>query len=559
MQVGDKLLPGFILCWLLFNWATAASLPLDADEAYYWMYSRQLAWGYFDHPPLIALLIRIGTGIVSGELGVRLLMPLLSCGALLLLWDLLGRPRKQGDLILLLLLFAAMPLLQIYAFVATPDAPLLFFSALFLRIFQRFIERPGWRWAVGMGVVMAALLYSKYHGILLIGLVTLSQIKLLRQPYFYVAAGLGSLLFLPHLYWQYLHDFPSFRYHLSGRNDPYELKHTLNYLFNQVLIFSPLLFLLIVRSLWRQAVQTPLERALRWVIYGFWLFFLYTTFKGHVEPQWTVVLSLAFIIILYREGGEKPALRRWIVRLAGASTALLVVARIFLIWPGADWRSPFQHPDWIPELAQHCQPLPVVFQNSYRRAALYEFYTQTPAYTFTDMEYRDNQYDIWDRETALHDQRVWMIGHTTWEGDQTREVEWGGTRFHIRQVDSLQITQKVTLQVSLSNRYWSAGDTIAFTGSLFNPYEHDIRPYHGDLPVSIVVIFGQKYIYQNSSRVRLTNPSPVWPARTRLPLQGRFVVPDTLAVGKYQLRPGLRLGYLPPAYAGPALDIGIEK
>ena len=28
-------------------------MELGGDEAYYWRYSLQLAWGYFDHPPLV--------------------------------------------------------------------------------------------------------------------------------------------------------------------------------------------------------------------------------------------------------------------------------------------------------------------------------------------------------------------------------------------------------------------------------------------------------------------------------------------------------------------------
>ena len=51
---------GFLLGWLLVNLLQAGLTELDPDEAYYFMYSRDLAWGYFDHPPVIALMIRLG-------------------------------------------------------------------------------------------------------------------------------------------------------------------------------------------------------------------------------------------------------------------------------------------------------------------------------------------------------------------------------------------------------------------------------------------------------------------------------------------------------------------
>ncbi len=41
----------------------AGFTELMDDEAYYWVYSRHLDWGYFDHPPMVALLIKMGYGL----------------------------------------------------------------------------------------------------------------------------------------------------------------------------------------------------------------------------------------------------------------------------------------------------------------------------------------------------------------------------------------------------------------------------------------------------------------------------------------------------------------
>src|ERR1700681_1323072 len=59
--------------------AAAAWTPLTFDEAYYWMWSKNLAGGYYDHPPMVALVIRLGTMIAGDtELGVRLVSILLA-------------------------------------------------------------------------------------------------------------------------------------------------------------------------------------------------------------------------------------------------------------------------------------------------------------------------------------------------------------------------------------------------------------------------------------------------------------------------------------------------
>src|SRR5258706_5030145 len=68
-----------ILALVAWRLGAAAWTPLTFDEAYYWMWSKHLAGGYYDHPPGVAAVIRLGT-MISGdtELGVRLVSILLA-------------------------------------------------------------------------------------------------------------------------------------------------------------------------------------------------------------------------------------------------------------------------------------------------------------------------------------------------------------------------------------------------------------------------------------------------------------------------------------------------
>src|SRR6202166_3650973 len=68
-----------ILALVVLRLVAAAWTPLTFDEAYYWMWSKSLAGGYYDHPPMVAAVIRLGT-IIAGdtELGVRLVSILLA-------------------------------------------------------------------------------------------------------------------------------------------------------------------------------------------------------------------------------------------------------------------------------------------------------------------------------------------------------------------------------------------------------------------------------------------------------------------------------------------------
>ena len=64
---------GLVIAALIVLRAVMAGLlPLSADEAYYWLWSRHLAAGYYDHPPAIAFVIRFGTFLFGdNEFGVR--------------------------------------------------------------------------------------------------------------------------------------------------------------------------------------------------------------------------------------------------------------------------------------------------------------------------------------------------------------------------------------------------------------------------------------------------------------------------------------------------------
>ena len=543
--------------WFVLNLLQATLFALDPDEAYYWMYAQHLDWGYFDHPPAIALLIRLGILLLPGTLGVRLGVVLLHLGTLYLLWRLADRPRSGGQLQAFLLLCSAMPFLHIYGFVSTPDAPLLFFTVAFFLIYRRFLSEQSWGTTVLLGVVMAALLYSKYHGVLLIFFTVLSNWRLLRQSRFYLAGILGALLFLPHLYWQYVHDFPTFRYHLSGRNDVYELKYTLNYLLNQLLIFSPLLVPFIYLSL-RKKPQDQLERAFYFVVGGFLLFFLYATRNGHVEPQWNAVLSIPFIILLYRRFKDHSPSAKWFFRATLTSAVLLLTARLLLLlFP--NWvRTPFNNTAWVAELEEVTEGSPVVFIDSYRDPSIFSFYSDQIAYTYTDIRYRQNQYDIWDRETELHGRSVYLVGPADWEPEQG--FEWSGTRkrFMISRREALQVTHKLRLQPEQLPETVTRDSLLKLDFQLINPYDHEIRLQVDPGDIDFLVEFSADNETQALTPLELERPPKVLPPLHSVRLSGSFRVPK-LELAQVNLAFCLQNHDLRPAYVSRKFKVRLGK
>jgi 4-amino-4-deoxy-L-arabinose transferase-like glycosyltransferase len=196
----------------------AASVPLVPDEAYYWVWSRALAAGYPDHPPMVALWIRIGTTLAGNNpLGVRLLGPVAVAIASLLLVDAADRllPDSRAGLRAAALLNATL-LFGVGGLLMTPDAPLLAFWIACLWALARMLASGNSPWWLAIGLFAGLAMASKYtaallwFGIAIWLLVTPSMRVWLRRPAPWLGAVLGLAVFLPVLLWEARHDWPSF-------------------------------------------------------------------------------------------------------------------------------------------------------------------------------------------------------------------------------------------------------------------------------------------------------------------------------------------------------------
>ena len=183
-----------IFIWFIINLLQGIFTEIQEDEAYYALYGEHLAWGYFDHPPMVGLMTFLSSNFFPGNLGVRLFTIIASCLSLFAMWLIaIDRPfdpssdpkdRRLKDLdpknILLFFIVAfSIVMFNIYGFVTTPDASLILFSAFFILFYQRYLSVKSWKNALLMGTTMALMIYSKYHAFLFLGLIVLSNLKLL--------------------------------------------------------------------------------------------------------------------------------------------------------------------------------------------------------------------------------------------------------------------------------------------------------------------------------------------------------------------------------------------
>ncbi len=307
------LILGTALLRVALGWAVG----LGVDESYMVAAGREMAWGYFDHPPLAWWLSAGIARLAGSEAAVVVRLPFITLFALstwlmfVLTRDLFGA--RAG-------LWAAVGLNMAPVLGVTtggwvlPDGPLVAALLGFALCLWRAIERGGWGWWIGAGLCAGLAMLSKYTAVLafagaLVALVTLDRRWLVRpQPW--VAGLVAAIVFSPVVFWNAAHGWASFAFQ-GGRAGvrKLDLAAPLVTLAGEAVFLLPWLWLplavLWARALWRG----PQERGpwvLAWLGFGpIVLFVVISAWSPRVLYHWA---APGYLFVF-------PLLGRWIVQL----------------------------------------------------------------------------------------------------------------------------------------------------------------------------------------------------------------------------------------------------
>ena len=481
----DRLVLLWLGVWWIANLVQAGFTELANDEAYYHMFAERLAWGYFDHPPVTALLVWAGERLFGGELGVRFFFTVLQPLYLWILWRLI-RPADAGrrDAALFVVVSAATLMLQLYGFIAVPDGPLMFTTALFLLTFKWFSEnrRRAWLW---MGIAMALMAYSKYHGALVVLFALAANPRQLLRPALYSSGAVALLLLVPHLVWQYEHDWASFAYHLSGRNSVFRPGYVVEFLANVLVVFNPFFVPLYVQA-WRKVKpQTPVGRALKLLPVAFIVFFMLSSLRGYVQPQWVIVSCFGLVCVLFAYARRHPRTRRYVMRAGGVTVGLIVLVRLVMIFNPLGIRfEVFNNPESYAAIAAEADGRPVVFRYGYAVAAKYAFYTGGEAYCQPNIRYRTHQWQFRDDDSQFIGREVLVECPDGTVSDSTRQVRTltmaNGRSFTWFVDPAFHPVRLVDIAFTGLPGRVAAGETLRLELRIRNPYPYAIRVGGGD-------------------------------------------------------------------------------
>jgi 4-amino-4-deoxy-L-arabinose transferase-like glycosyltransferase len=298
-----------ILALVALRLVAAAWTPLTFDEAYYWMWSKHLAGGYYDHPPMVALVIRLGTMIAGDtELGVRLVSILL---ALPMSWAvyrtasiLFGGARLASTAAILLniTLMAAVGTL-----IVTPDAPLLVASSFVVLYLAKVLQTGRGAWWLAVGAAVGVALLSKYTA-LLFGpaiLIWLGSVPKLRRwllsPWLYLGGLVAFAIFSPVILWNSDHHWVSFIKQIGrARIEDFKPAFIGELIPTQIAFATPLLFILGAMGLYALFKRSAGALASRMLINAtFWTivaYFIWHSLHARVEANWFAPVYPVFAI-----------------------------------------------------------------------------------------------------------------------------------------------------------------------------------------------------------------------------------------------------------------------
>lgn len=476
-----QLLYIFLGVWFLINIFQAGFTGLHPDEAYYWVYSKFLDWGYFDHPPVVALYIKAGDTLVHNPLGLRLFTVITNTLSILVLWQVVKQYAR--NLPMFLLLFSSVLIFHVYGFITTPDSPLYFFTILFLYAYQQYLKSTKIAWAIALGILSAALLLSKYHGVLVIFFILLSNLRLFKKASFWLAGGLALALFAPHIYWQYLNDFPSVKYHLFERSaSPYKFEYTVQYFIDQLLMMGPLMGWFLISAAWKQAAgQDLFLKGLKYLVYGVFIFFFLNTFKGRVQAHWPLIEFIPLFILAYIYI-EKIGINKTYRNLFAVNIGLILLARLILIAaPEALKKVKFVaayygYDQWAKTIKIAAKGKAVIFQDGFQTPSYFNYYNNTlSGFGYNSFKYRKTQFDIWPIEDSLkHHTALYILNSPHPENAEQIKISTNKGDFYGRFVEQVRFYQKLHFTPVDYNTEWKKAEIRKLKFEIYNPYQEAV-------------------------------------------------------------------------------------
>ena len=235
-------------------------LGLHGDEAQYWAWSKDLDWGYFTKPPLIAWTIWVTTSLFGdAEWAVRLSSPILHSITAFVIFRTARLAFDSRTGFWAAVIYLLMPALWLSSGIVSTDVPLLLCWALGMNAWLHLRQNVTWPRAVQLGLAVGFGLLAKYAMLFFLPALGLAFIfdkptrQALNSAKGYTAGLITLVIFAPNIWWNIAHDFATVSHTAENANlrggIPFHPMELLSFLGDQLAVFGPVIFALFILAL----------------------------------------------------------------------------------------------------------------------------------------------------------------------------------------------------------------------------------------------------------------------------------------------------------------------
>jgi hypothetical protein len=294
----------------------AGSLELGNDEVYYQTYALRLQWDYFDHPPMVALLIRLSTCnlFFQHEFFIRLGSVCCSAAGTWLIFKIGSRIKNlRTGWIAAVLYNTSFYTSVIAGTFILPDSPQVIFWLLSIYLMIRVLEKPAYTSRavpfILLGVSIGLCIMSKVHGIFLWfgfgGYIIFHRRELLKSPALWISACISLVIICPIYLWNLENHFLTYGYH-QGRirfwGERPDIDHLLQQVLGSVFYSNPVNFILYMITLYslvkRKKFGLPDKYPLLlWLSLPLILVLIWTSLYSETLPHWSGPAYLSLMIL----------------------------------------------------------------------------------------------------------------------------------------------------------------------------------------------------------------------------------------------------------------------
>ncbi|SIO48537.1 Dolichyl-phosphate-mannose-protein mannosyltransferase [Rhodovulum sp. ES.010] len=249
-------------------------MDLFVDEAQYWLWGQELAFGYYSKPPMIAWVIRAVTDLAGSDapFWVRLPAPLFHGATALILGWIAARLWGARAAVWVALGYVTLPLVAVGSILVSTDTIMFPVLALALGFWLIVLERGGRGWAIAAGAALGLAFLSKYAAIYYVICAALAALILPaarpRASAALAALAAFALVISPNVVWNIANGLTTVQHTLDNADwvrDPatragLNLAGLAEFLASQFAVFGPVLFAALVAMLLRARQADPSQR-----------------------------------------------------------------------------------------------------------------------------------------------------------------------------------------------------------------------------------------------------------------------------------------------------------